>query len=723
MRKYISYEEDISTSDDESGQGAESSSDDDSSHCYSHPRHRRSTVSHSPFKRQVKSSPPNKRRAPQSVKQGPKTKRLRPQTAPDEVEMGDVVVSDYKPQMVPGEFEEGDVVVSDYSCKLVSWQSLPYHILADIFLYASQPLCTVDFEVTPSVHWLLETARICKSFTEPALAALYYSPPLTPPTRARKLIECLESQSGGSAFKYANKVKYLDIEAEGTLGRKYKGQDPIDLGVLLQFTPQLRGLRIQSSLEVIFRLHSHKSHKTTYQQSMFKGLQDHEIALKEWIWCSEMAGQRYVGPKLESIHCSRAFQTLQSLTFIRYDEKHFAEEELAVAIKSLPRLKRLSFKGSRIVNEKLMPLLPDLLEQLELVNCPNLTSVSLSSFLVTGGQNILQLILDHNRALNLSFLTGFAAMCPNVQTLKMDLLYHSPHVTYIDLEPRFESLIDEDETPDWPSSLRSLDLYYLRKWDIDMAERFFSSLVDSASSLPNLRRINIRASVEESGWRDRVEFRDKWTSRIREVFLRASKPPNTHLRSVPVFKAHKQRFLNGTPPQQKFVHRISHVEIKEAAIKAAPCHASDSDGTAAPTTRRSNRLLTRLPRRFRESSPSGNSANDEDEAYVGPKAASIATRRARRRRKKNTNSSSSSDDSALNDSACEKTSSHPDERSQPKNNDIYIQGLCDLVNIFIDNLRPTEEQLHESDFLDEEMSGDEDWNGDAEVPGEGEYAW
>jgi hypothetical protein len=50
-----------------------------------------------------------------------------------------------------------------------------------------------------------------------------------------------------------------------------------------------------------------------------------------------------------------------------------------------------------------------------------------------------------------------------------------------------------------------------------------------------------------------------------------------------------------------------------------------------------------------------------------------------------------------------------------------IQGMCEVVEVRIDNLRPTETQVTEADFLDDERSGDSDWNGeDEEVEG---YAW
>lgn len=620
----------------------------------------------------------------------------------------------------------------ELSSKLVPWQALPYQILADIFLYASQPLWTSDFRVTHSAHWLLETATICRCFAEPAISALYFSPPLSPPSRARNLIESLATQTDGSMFNYANKIKYLDVEAEMTMGRKFKGQDPIDLGNLIRLAPQLRGVRIHLSPTVVFRLASRVRHKTSYQESIFTAMKIKRIALQDWIWCSDLAGKRCQGSKLEAIHHSHAFQSLRNLTFIRYDEVHATEEDLAIAIKSLPSLKNLIFKGSRIINEKLLPLLPAQLERLELVNCPNLDSEGLSTFLETGGQNLLELILNHNQALNLSFLADFAVSCPKVQKLKMDLLYHSPNLTFIDVDAKFDALINENEIPTWPSSLRDLELQYLRKWDLGMAECFFSSLVDSAASLLDLRRIKIRASVEESGWRERVEFRDKWTSRLRDVFLRVPKPPGAHYRSITAFKAYKQQSPQGTPQHQQAAQKLGHTEVKKLSLKkrAPVYHDKDSETEKNPiATRRSRRLLAIRPRTLREPSTADDSANDvaEDDGYKSPKPArSIAARHTRRRRNQETDASSSSEDSALDDDPATDKASEEDEADTSKEKSpetMFIHGMCDVVNIFIDNLRPTEEQLHESDFLDEEMSGDEDWDGDADVAGEENYAW
>lgn len=63
--------------------------------------------------------------------------------------------------------------------RTMPWHTLPYQILVVIFEYASWPLVADTGVPLPSILWLLKTARCCKAFAEPALSALYYSPPLT----------------------------------------------------------------------------------------------------------------------------------------------------------------------------------------------------------------------------------------------------------------------------------------------------------------------------------------------------------------------------------------------------------------------------------------------------------------------------------------------------------------------------------------------------------------
>ena len=76
-----------------------------------------------------------------------------------------------------------------FTGKAMPLHTLPYHVLQLVFDYASYPLIAENFAPNPSVAWLFKIARLCKSFTEPALTALYTSPPLFPPSRVRRLID------------------------------------------------------------------------------------------------------------------------------------------------------------------------------------------------------------------------------------------------------------------------------------------------------------------------------------------------------------------------------------------------------------------------------------------------------------------------------------------------------------------------------------------------------
>ena len=627
--------------------------------------------------------------------------------------------------------------------KKMPWQTLPYHVWLSIFDHASRPLISETFQPMPSINWLLNVALCCKSFTEPALSTLYHSPPLLPPTRAYSLLERLATQTGTSTFNYKAKIKYLDVEASSTLLHKYAGHDPVDLGAFVAFTPQLRGIGIylisdNPKLRKGVHLPRSTNGKAAYQQSMFAALEEYKVTLQEWTWNIPLAWQTVTLHQLKGIHETAPFQSLRKISFVTYEggsqsQMKRREELLAEALDILPKLESVSFRTCSIISSRLVSLLPANLRKLEVVDCAYLKSPALNIFLSTKGRNLKRLILDHNNSLNLSFLASLAQDCPKLEHLRMDLRYFNSFVTVKDSDPRYDVLFAETEKPSWPSSLRSLELYHLRKWSLEMAQIFFSSLTEAARSLPNLRQLRIKASLEASGWRDRVEFRDKFTRRLRHVFLRKSSPPSAHLRSIQAFKAFKrqhndewQRGLekklsaaSKTTTRSTGRHKardiFGHVEIPRNAaetddsdsdiplVKAcnAVLEGSDSDAPLVKVRRsrrvRSQRTNTHI---MSENSPSGRQASGRRKRRKGP-------------------GDSSSEDSALEEDVVGPTSrSHSDGEEG-----LYVQGLCEIVDVLIDNLRPTEEQLNEDDFLDEEASGDEDWNGDDDMIGDDRYAW
>lgn len=623
--------------------------------------------------------------------------------------------------------------------KAMPWQTLPYHVWLSIFDYASRPLISDMFQPMPSINWLVQVALCCKALAEPALSVLYYSPPLSPPARAYRLLEQLATQPVHSTYNYRAKIKYLEPEASGALLYKFSGNDPIDLGAFAAFTPQLRGICVHllsdnPRLRKGFNLSRSTSGKGVYQQSLFVALEDHKVALQEWTWNQSLGKQTTSLSGLKDIHTMSPFQTLSNICFVNYDGSLLGkatsrEDSLAEALSILPNLRSLSFKMCSIVGDRLMPLLPANLQALDVYDCALLRSSALNAFLSIKGNNLRQLNLDHNIALNLSFLADLAKNCPDLRHFRMDLVYFNTYATVRDSDPKYNVLFDKTERPSWPTSLETLELYHLRKWSLPLAETLFSSLTDAASSLPHLRQLRIKASLEASGWRDRVVFRDRFTHRLRHVFLRRSAPPNPHLKSMSAFNAFKkERSNNGGNPRGRkrslTLHLAAHKEkpLAQSHVKgierARKEEDSDSDLPLIRTSRTdpadsdSDGPLVKLRRSTRPKL-------QKEDMYTLSESSPQTGKMSHRRRRRKGSADSSSEDSALDEDVVK-----PISQGQSDNgNDLYVQGMCDVVDVWLDNQRPAEEQLKEEDFIDDEASGDEDWNGDDDMPGGGGYAW
>jgi hypothetical protein len=256
---------------------------------------------------------------------------------------------------------------------------------------------------------------------------------------------------------------------------------------------------------------------------------------------------------------------------------------------------------------------------------------------------------------------------------------------------------------------------------------FFQSLLASAGNLPDLRRLTIQA-ILNIGWRDRASFRDKWVGSLARVFKRVSEPPMEH---ASVQCAMGQLTLDKkTEPTEA---ETAIVKEEPKSLRSWPATAPSSSSvspqvnSARPSsTRRSTRIRQPQPGKYAESSDS----EAEDPVDAGVR---ISAREARRRSKFErelevlhatagmhtpdlTSSPKSYDDSSDDDKLLISKKGKGQERE-------VIQGICEVVEVRIDNLRPTENQVTERDFLDAEPSGDEDWDGDDDDIGGGGYAW
>lgn len=542
------------------------------------------------------------------------------------------------------------------------WQTLPYHVLFDIFFYASHPLVDKKGGVRlSSVQWLVNVALLCHAFLEPALAALYYSPPLIPVAKTHGLLSLLCRQQESLSISYANKIKVLDVDVEGVLAHKSGPLGYFELPRLIEATPQVKALRLYHRNDYIVGLPHWQIplSKWTYPEALFSSLNASSIILHSWDWNGRFMDAEQLLPFIFTIHQQRAFRGLRELRLLHIAGPSFEEDSsvkqmtLAAALKQLPGLCRLEFRECSILDGHLLSNLSSGLTCLTIDNCDEVMTSDLEAFLASYGYNLRELNLNHNRNLSLSFLAGLAQFCGCLERLKMDLSMHDWSSDH-DVEPHFDELLNPSEVPAWPPTLQDIEFIQLRKWDDATAEVFFTSLVHAAPYLRDLRRLVISA-ILRIGWRDRASFRERWIRRLETTFLRRSKPPDSNLTAV---RQPAQPALEGDMPTE------------DVAIPDAPTGNGVSSAHSTPSKRKSARLAQR---RFLE---------NEDQR----------------------------DTRSVRSMSSSPTPNRP------------IQGMCDIVMIRIDNQRPTETQFNESDFLDEELSGDEDWTGrDLDIPDS--HAW
>lgn len=599
-----------------------------------------------------------------------------------------------------------NVVESDG--QIPPWSTLPFEILLSIFDFASDPLLSPGLEADLSANWLVGAAHACEAFKEPALTCLYISPPIYSQEQSHKLLHVLKQTIRSSPMLYQARVKRLEIDADKVLSHTTRDFGRLDLVELVTHMPLLEDLIITNATDrPPFRSRTQKS-LWRYPDSLFTDSDLLGQKRKVWHWNGQMFSQRVsslldIDAWLKSMHQLNLHQSLEKLSIsnLTLDLSQALPRTtpkprvshidpvtaLGNVISPLRELKSLSLTSCYA--EPWLPVLshlPTTLTSFNITNSHTLDFMDLAPFLSSHGGSLKHIVLNHNSALGLQFLISLGQSCPKLQTLYMDTTLYAPFSTS-QMTPTYDTLLAPSEKPTWPTTLESIELLHLQKWDSAGAETFFKSLLTASEELESLRRIIIKVSLS-IGWRDRAGFRDKWIGRLHRVFLRQWKDPDPHLYSMKAYRLSK--------------------------LPKAPV------GTRATVT-------------IADPPPTNGAESGDTTASPG---IGTPTRRSRRTRTTTKAHTNSSDDSNKQPSSRPPKSAHDDADSTDEEQDLedkafdeqlHIQGLCTTVDITIDNLRPSEVQFTEGDFLDSEPSGDEDWNSDAEVdeddgPGTG-YAW
>lgn len=582
--------------------------------------------------------------------------------------------------------------------------SLPYHILLQVFVYASHPLRDENMHATPAIPWLITMAQTCQAFTKPALTALYRNPPIFAIRQNRKkLVHSLIAPSAEARQDYKVMVKRLELDVTQMSALTDASNSVADLGALVSALTTLKEIDIFDPLDrPPYRERLKRTRRWTYPPELFQALRGTELRLKSWRWHNSFFAQGQGLAWAKDIHGDQAFRSLRDVTFVKFnvDEKRKAdatdppvEELLASAIAALPNLHSLAFESCTAVNGDLLSRLPSTLLSLSIVNCINLTSEALQTFLSEKGRHLEELVLNHDQSLDLLFLTTLKADCPRLEVLRMDLNYYSTLALSSDNEPLYDWLLDEGEIPTWPTTLRIIDLEHLRKWGADCATNFFTSLIDSAADLPFLREIRIQATVDMN-WRDRAEFRQKWAARFEKVFAWRGPFPSPHLASLRAYREWKAKPSNeDAADRNDSLLDITAEDIQATAV-ASQGSSADSDGET-----------------------------DSDVPLVGKrKDDSWNAKRLRSRARTATNYDETSDNDDAEEMSPEGSGEDEEVDASDDEEPTVVQGRCHTVVCRIDNLRPREEMFDEADFLDEERSGDEEWDEDNDEVDEG-YAW
>ncbi|KAI1269656.1 hypothetical protein F5Y18DRAFT_106233 [Xylariaceae sp. FL1019] len=595
------------------------------------------------------------------------------------------------------------------------WQTIPYHVWLRVFDSIAAPIrdtaARID-HVAEAVTSLLAGGRACRATLEPALAALYKCPPFyhlysnkAPQNSFTSFLHTLALDPSSTLIQYRPKVKTLRIDVDACLNKKVD-ETPRTLERVVRDLPQLRSLELYSSFDnPPYRdLSTHVRWKVT-EEDMSAALQSvapggnrmtqgriKPVVLESWRWNSRLFDNNLTLGRIAEVHKLPSLQTLRKVAYVNYQlpsltrfaararESQEAQEsdrqaiaQLAASISVLPDLHHLVIESSTLANGLLLESLPKTLKHLELVNCWEISSEDLTQFLTSHGSSLTHLTLKHCQSLSLGFLPVLGVACPNLAHLEMDLSYFRHHASYADNKPEYEVLLYADEVPSWPTSIQSIQIINMRNWNREAAEVFFDSLMRNAQNLPCLRRLEFKVILDIE-WRQRQEMRKALADQMSKIFKRKPAPPKDH-------KTLRIETQNPSTPVKTGGKSGTRRSTRIAGESPTPVSPDVHTLPSLESARKRSRLSLREVRSLNTVLPTFD-ADDEE---------------------------SSEDELAMNDKpetrkTATRITKNPNTHIEP-----FIHGLCDVVDIQVDNQRPAERQYDMEDFLDSPEQEESEW--------------
>lgn len=268
-------------------------------------------------------------------------------------------------------------LLDDISQVIPPWQTLPYHILFEILLQATYPAPNEKWEARSDMaRWLVNVSCLCREFNEPALAALYYCPPLFPSYKCHALVNLLSMPLEALWINYAGKIKELHVDVDVLRYKSGPVLGYFDLAQLIQKIPQVHAVRLyhQDDFTLGHQPWDIPQSKWTYSEHLFEVMDSTGVRLRTWDWNSRFLNLTDLLPFMLKQHQRLAFQRLKEVKLLHIGDRNRKdsfdkEDALASALTALPDLERLEFVECTLLTDQLLLQLPSTLRSITIINC------------------------------------------------------------------------------------------------------------------------------------------------------------------------------------------------------------------------------------------------------------------------------------------------------------------------------------------------------------------